>query len=69
MIETFRERRCVMKSIHEAQGVGNFYRKAPRAVNEFKPLSHDKETINTLMCLTDRAQFCEVKGISKHRNH
>jgi hypothetical protein len=38
VIEPFRAKRDVMKSIHEAQGVGNFYRKAPRDVNEYKPL-------------------------------
>ena len=64
---TFLGRRDVMKSIHEAQGVGNLLRKAPRDVNEFKPPSHDKETINTAMCLTDLAQSCDAKGISKRR--
>ena len=55
---------CVMKSIHEAQGVGNFYRKALRHVNEFKRPSHDEQTINALMCLIDAAQSCDDKGIS-----
>lgn len=63
------EKRYVMKSIREAQGVGNFYRKALRHVNEFKPLSHDKETINTSKCLTDLAQSCDAKGISNDWQH
>jgi hypothetical protein len=53
-----------MKSIHEAQGVGNFYRKALRHVNEFKRPSHDKQTINAILCLIDAVQSCDDKGIS-----